>query len=430
MRICLRNAFALACGAVVCTVLCAGAVFAQAPQLPKSKTTLNPEKVQEMDKLVEQAIAEGDTPGAVIAVVRRDGVVLMKAYGDRQQEPTVEKMTTDSIFDLASVTKVTATAISVHILADRGVLDIDKPVAAYLPEFGVNGKENTTIRQCLTHTTGLVPDNSLKDYTGSLEDIKANICKLPIKNVGDFVYSDLGMIAMGYIIKNLTGQTLDVFAKENIYKPLGMNDTGYNPPESKLDRIVPTERRTPDDKDFIRGKVHDPRAFAMQGVAGHAGNFSTAPDLAILGMMLLNHGTYVKPDGEKVQILSEKEFDLMSADQELRGINKFWNKVNVRSLGWDKRSTFSRNRSPLMSNSAIGHGGFTGTVFWVDPDNDVCFILLGSCLHPDGFHGSLYPLGGDLGTLVMEGLPQEEQERIQRLKPEKAEEPVEEKPAE
>ena len=168
----------------------------------------------------------------------------------------------------------------------------------------------------------------------------------------------------------------------------------------------------------------------MQGVAGHAGNFSTAPDLAILGMMLLNHGTYVKPDGEKVQILSEKEFELMSADQELRGINKFWNKVNVRSLGWDKRSTFSRNRSPLMSNSAIGHGGFTGTVFWVDPDNDVCFILLGSCLHPDGFHGSLYPLGGDLGTLVMEGLPQEEQERIQRLKPEKAENPAEEKPAE
>ena len=428
MRICLRNAFALACGAVLSAALCAGTVFAQAPQLPQSKTTLNPEKVQEMDKLVEQAIADGDTPGAVIAVVRRDGVVLMKAYGNRQVEPTVEKMTTDSIFDLASVTKVSATAISTHILVERGLLDVDKPVAAYIPEFGVNGKENTTVRQCLTHTSGLVPDNSINDYSGTLEDMKANVCKLSINNVGDFVYSDVGMITMGYIIEKISGKPLDVFVQENIYKPLGMNDTGYNPPESKWDRVVPTERRYPEDKNCIRGKVHDPRAFAMHGVAGHAGNFSTAPDLAILGMMLLNHGTYVKPNGEKVQILSEKAFDFMSADQELRGITEFWNKVNVRSLGWDKRSWYGGNRSLLMSNSAIGHGGFTGTAFWVDPDNDFCFIFLGSRLHPDG-HGGVNQLAAKLATLAMEGLPEEEQERIQRLKPEKAEKPAEEQPA-
>ncbi len=357
----------------------------------------------QIDDLIKRGIEAGNIPGAVVVVGNRERILYFRSYGFRQVKPVLEEMTSDSIFDLASISKAVSTAISIHILADCGKIDLSAPVASYLPEFGRNGKEKLTVLDCLTHTSGLVADNSLGDYSGTTEESWEKICSLKLSYpTGErFVYSDVGFIVLGMLIERVSGMSLNDFAAQNIFQPLGMIDTGYSPPESLRSRCVPTEKRSSSDTEWIRGKVHDPRAFAMGGAAGHAGVFSTGRDLAILGAALLNRGIPREPVKPGFVLLSDGAFERMTRDREVPGEAKLYPGPNIRSAGWDKRSVYSRNRAGNMSGSAFGHGGFTGSAFWVDPEKNIYVIFLTSRLHPDG-RGNSLQLSGDVGTAAVE----------------------------
>ncbi|HEY7089646.1 MAG TPA: exo-beta-N-acetylmuramidase NamZ domain-containing protein [Tepidisphaeraceae bacterium] len=324
------------------------------------------------DALIDAAIAAKNCPGAVLLVGRKAGVVYQRAYGNRAVEPAVEAMTTETVFDLASLTKPVATATSVLILIDRGKVDPTKTVATYLPEFGRNGKEVITVEQLLLHRGGLIPDNDEKDYADGPEKAWERICELkPIYKPGErFAYSDLSFIVLGKLVERVDGRTLDRFAAEEIFAPLGMTDTGFKPAEALRARCAPTERRN---GQWIRGEVHDPRSYRMGGVAGHAGLFSTAADLARFCRMILNGGEL---DGKR--ILSAKAIEMIQTPRKLPG-------GATRSYGYDVRTGYSQplgHRFPPYKS--FGHTGFTGTAFWIDPADDAFFILLTNSVHPDG----------------------------------------------
>jgi CubicO group peptidase (beta-lactamase class C family) len=353
---------------------------------------MNAEQLREIDALVTRGIAQGQMPGCVVVVGRRGKIVWRKAYGDRQIEPQRQAMTVDTLFDLASLTKPIATATSVMLLVERGQLAIDAPASKYIPEFTGHDKEKITLKQLLVHTSGLTPDNALSDYNDGPEKAWERICNLKLLSPpGDRMrYSDVGFIVLGKIVERVGGQSLDTFAGENLYQPLGMSETMYRLSDELKERAAPTEKRG---GQWIRGEVHDPRAWKLGGVAGHAGLFSTADDLARFAHMLASRGTY----GD-VRILSPETFELMIAPHKVSG--------GVRGLGWDKRSGFSSNRGDGFSDEAIGHGGFTGTTFWVDPRHQLFVIFLSNRLHPDG-EGAVNQLAGRIGTIAAQAIERE-----------------------
>ena len=370
--------------------VCSAPVAADEP--PKCLSVVAPDEVgidadnlALIDTLVAESIAAGDMPGCVVCIGRHGRIGFVKAYGQRQIEPVEELMTTDTVFDLASLTKPIATATSIMLLIDRGKLDLEDPVVDYFPEFGVNGKDAITVRQLLLHQSGLLPDNHLRDYLDGPQLAWERICALELQNpVGaKFVYSDVNFIVLGRLVQHISGKPLDLFARSEIFHPLGMAATGFKPDESLRERTAPTEQRQ---GEWIKGEVHDPRAFALGGVAGHAGLFSTAEDLAVFAQMMLNRGEY---DG--IRIFSEGTADCMTRGYDVSG--------GVRGLGWDKRSGYSYNGGELRSESAFGHGGFTGTVLWIDPSHDLFFVFLSNRLHPDG-KGSVNRLAGRIADVV------------------------------
>ena len=324
-------------------------------------------------------------PGAVVVVADRDEILYQQAFGNRQIEPVVEPMTPDTVFDMASLTNPIATATSVMHLVQQGKIDVDRPVADYLPPFGKNGKQEITVAELLLHVGGLIPDNSLRDYQDGTEKAWQRIYDLkPIAPRGEkFAYTDVGFLVLGKLVETISGESLDQYAAKTIFQPLGMTETGYTPAESLRQRAAPTEKR---DDQWIRGEVHDPRAWLLDGVAGHAGLFSTAGDLVRYGQMMLGRG---ERDG--VRILDEETFALMTEPREVpRG---------SRTYGWDHRSPYSSNRGDAFSDSAFGHGGFTGTVMWIDPEKERIFIFLSNRLHPDG-KGSVNRLAGKIATEI------------------------------
>lgn len=340
---------------------------------------------KKINPLVQKALEDGEMAGCVIAILHQDVIVYEKAFGFRHIEPTRVPMTTDAVFDLASLTKPIATATSIMKLVEDGQIALGDAVAKHIPEFAANGKENVTIRQLLVHTSGLIPDNSMKDYAGSRADMLSKIWNLPLNypTESEFKYSDVGFIVLGELVERKTGLNVHEYSQQHIFKPLKMNDTTYIPTEALRQRAVATEKR--DDK-WIVGDVHDPRAYAMGGVAGHAGLFSTVQDLSIYARMMLNHGSY-----SGIKILNPSTFAQMTDSYNVpRG---------TRGLGWDKRSGYSSNRGESMSASAFGHGGFTGTAIWIDPELDTAVIFLSSRLHPDG-KGTVNPLAGVIGTIA------------------------------
>src|SRR5499426_1372084 len=252
---------------------------------------MSPTRLAHLDEIIEAEIAKKQLPGAVVIVGRKGKVVWRRAYGNRAVEPAPEPMTVDTIFDLASLTKVVATATSMMILVERGLVRLGDPVSRYIPEFGESGKKSITVEQLLTHRSGLIADNDIKDYEHGPEEAMRNICKLaPLAEAGSkFIYSDVNYITLGALIKRVSGKPIEEFAAENIFRPLGMKDTGYKPAASLTSRIAPTEKRG---EKWMRGEVHDPRAYLLGGVAGHAGLFSTAADLAIYCQMILNRGEF------------------------------------------------------------------------------------------------------------------------------------------
>ena len=350
-----------------------------------------------LDTLVEDAIRDGRLPGAVVVVGHAGEIVYERAFGARAVDGPPEAMTPDTIFDLASLTKVVATTTSVMILVEEGRLRLRDRVATYLPEFSSHGKDRITIEHLLTHVSGLRPDLPLEEvFEGADTAIARAADEVPEAGPGErFVYSDINFFVLGEIVRRVTGQTLDQFARDRIFRPLGMRDTGFNPPAPLRPRIAPTEPCAPlawpcggDGAVMLRGRVHDPTARRMGGVAGHAGLFSTAGDLARFCRMLLGAGTL-----DDVRILAPLTVARMTR------VSTPPQMADRRGLGWDLDSRFSSNRGDLFSFGSYGHTGFTGPSLWLDPASDTFVVFLSSRLHPSGA-GDVTALRGRVATVV------------------------------
>jgi uncharacterized protein YbbC (DUF1343 family) len=317
-------------------------------------------------------------PGCVVCIGRRDGIALLKAYGRRAVAPADEPMTTDTVFDLASITKPVATATAVMRLVEEGRLRLSDPVATHIPEFAAAGKEKLSVHDLLTHQSGLIADNPIGDYADGPDAAFERIWKLaPLHPAGEkFIYSDVNFIVLGRLVERITGESLDAFTTRVTFAPLGMTETGYRPAAALRGRCAPTEER---DGGWMRGDVHDPRCWKLGGVAGHAGLFGTATDLARYATMMLADGSL---DGARV--LAAPTVATMTRGWRIPG-------GGVRGLGWDKRSPLSSNRGDLLTEAAFGHGGFTGTALWIDPGLDLYVIFLSNRVHPDG-KGLVNPL--------------------------------------
>jgi uncharacterized protein YbbC (DUF1343 family)/CubicO group peptidase (beta-lactamase class C family) len=355
------------------------------PQVPPAEAGMDAERLNRIDDAVKAALERGQLPGAVVLVLRHDKVVFRKAYGLRSKEPAEVPMTADTVFDLASLTKPIATATSAMVLLEQGKLRLSDRVAQYLPDFAPNGKEKITIEQLLLHTSGLIADNPLRDYQDGRDQALQRIDRLaPTAEPGSrFIYSDVGFIVLGRVVERVSGTALDAFAQKHVFAPLGMRDTGFRPPPALAERAAPTEKR---DGAWMRGQVHDPRAHLLGGVAGHAGLFSTADDLAIYARMLLNRG-----ESGGVRVLSPATVRLMTTARPVPG--------GLRALGWDVRTSYSANRGELFGEGSFGHTGFTGTSIWIDSASRTAVIFLSNRVHPAG-KGNVTALRGRVATLA------------------------------
>ncbi|HXH36995.1 MAG TPA: serine hydrolase, partial [Thermoanaerobaculia bacterium] len=368
--------------------------------------TFDANRLREIDRTIETAIAGHKLPGGVFHL-ERGGSVYEKAYGNRALVPAVEAMTADTIFDAASLTKVVATTPSVWLLIERGRIEIDAPVSRYIPEFRGGWRDEITIRHLLTHTSGLRPDLDLSPpWSGYDTAIRMAIAEEPRQRPGyTFRYSDINFELLGEIVRRVSGEPLDVFAKREIFEPLGMTDTGFRgsgvgsrgseegsaikspTPDTRLPtpvtRIAPTEQ-TPEG--MLRGVVHDPTSRRMGGVAGHAGLFTTIHDLTIYCRMLLRGGSPVLQP-EIVRMMTT----LASPP----------NVAVRRAGGFDLDSSFSRPRGEIFPLGSFGHTGFTGGMLWIDPFSKTFFIFLSNRVHPNG-SGDVLHLQVALGTLAAE----------------------------
>ncbi len=319
-----------------------------------------------VDPVIQSAIREGKIPGAVLLVGHGGKVIYRKAYGSRALEPRREAMTADTVFDLASLTKVVATTTCVMRLFEQGKIKLNDPVGKYLPEFSVNGKEDIIVRQLLVHYSGLREDLDLKErWEGKETAYRMAFAEKPAFPPGSrFLYSDINFITLGALVERVSGMSLDEYAAKNIFVPLGMKHTRYRPPASWKSKTAPTEYD--DDHVMLRGVVHDPTARRMGGVAGHAGIFSTVDDLAKFTQALLD-------DGGK--ILAPITVEKMTTPQQPPTATA------VRGFGWDLDSPFSSNRGELFPIGSFGHTGFTGTSLWIDPTTNTYIILLTNAVH-------------------------------------------------
>lgn len=341
--------------------------------------------LQRIDEIVRDEIAAGHLPGAVVLVGDRERVLYRRAFGARQLRPERLPMTEDTIFDLASLTKAVATTTAIMQLAEAGKLDLEQPAARYWPEFATHGKAAITLRELLTHYSGLRADLDLgKKWSGRETARRLIIQEQPELAPGSrYLYSDINFEVLGEVVERVSGQPLDTYCREHIFAPLGMRDTAFTPPTSL--RFAPTEGGR-------KGAAHDPTAYRMGGVAGHAGLFSSADDLARFALMLLNCGHL----GDE-RVLRKASVERMSEPQSPAG------QPRLRGLGWDLAAPFAANRDALPPLGAYGHTGFTGTSIWIDPVSEIYVILLTNRVHPDG-KGDVKPLRERLAAAVSDAL--------------------------
>jgi uncharacterized protein YbbC (DUF1343 family)/CubicO group peptidase (beta-lactamase class C family) len=340
-----------------------------------------------LDAIVLDAIHDHQIPGAVLLVGHNGQVVYRKAFGNRALEPRREPMTVDTIFDIASLTKVVATTTAVMQLVQKGEVRVNEPVTKYLPEFGSNGKDDITVRNLLTHFSGLREDFDLDPpWQGRDAGFRLAFAEKPVYPPGSrFLYSDTNFITLGALVERVTGTTLDQYCARKIFTPLQMSHTRFLPPASWRPKIAPTEYD--DQGKMLRGVVHDPRARRMGGVAGHAGVFSTADDLSKFAHALLNGSPILA--GDMVEKMTTPQQPPTA--QVLRG------------FGWDIDSPFSSNRGDLLPVGSYGHTGFTGTSMWIDPTTQTYIILLTNAVHPRG-RGSAVALRSKVATAVAAAL--------------------------
>jgi uncharacterized protein YbbC (DUF1343 family)/CubicO group peptidase (beta-lactamase class C family) len=346
-----------------------------------------------LDPVIGEAITQQQIPGAVLIVGHDGQVVYRKAYGSRAIEPRREAMTLDTVFDCASLTKVVATTPAIMQLWEQGKFRMNDPVAKYLPEFGQNGKQDITIRQLLVHYSGLALDLDLtKPWQGKETAYRMAFEDAPKWAPGaSFIYSDVNFVVLGALVERLSGEPLDGYAAKHIFGPLGMKETRFLPPPSWEPRIAPTEED--ENHHMLRGVVHDPTARRMGGVAGHAGVFSTADDLARFAQALLDGGRGV---------LTPATIAKMTAPQQPV------NGTALRGFGWDIDSPLSSNRGELLPVGGYGHTGFTGTSLWTDPATKTYIVLLTNAVHmnvlPTKEKGSAVSLRTKVATAVAAAL--------------------------
>lgn len=336
------------------------------PARPAATVGMSKERLETIDRVVRRGITAGGYPGASVIVGRRGYSVFEKGYGRLGWTSGSAAVVPDeSIYDLASLTKVVGTATAAMILYDEGRLDLDAPVSRYLPAFSGGNKDLVTMRQLLTHTSGLPAGRDLRRLASSAMEARSIVTSTPLvcQPGACQVYSDLGADVLGFAVEAIAGQGLDAFLEERVFAPLGMTDTRFRPAVSLRDRIAPTEVSAPRGYP-LQGEVHDENAWALGGVAGHAGLFSTATDLSLFAQMMLNRGTYAG-----VRIVSDT------------AVARFTQRtVGTRALGWDT-SDRDGTAGVHMGERAYGHTGFTGTSLWIDPDRDLFVILLTNRVH-------------------------------------------------
>jgi uncharacterized protein YbbC (DUF1343 family)/CubicO group peptidase (beta-lactamase class C family) len=345
-----------------------------------------------LDEAINQAISEGRTPGAVLIVGHDGRIVHRQAYGTRALEPLPEPMTVDTLFDCASLTKVVATTASLMKLFEEGRFRLNDKVTDYIPEFE-GGKSDITIRNLLTHFSGLRPDVDLKpEWRGYETGVRLAAIDPPTAPPGArFTYSDINFILLGEIVHRLSGSLVSDYARQHIFEPLRMKESMFQPPAALALRIAPTERLTATGAP-LRGVVHDPTTRYMGGVAGHAGLFSTADDLARFAQMMLNRGEL---DG--VRIFSPLTVDKFTTPQSPP------DQPILRGLGWDIDSPFSGTRGELFPIGSYGHTGFTGTSMWIDPLTRSYIVLLANSVHPTA-RPAITPLRGKVATITAAAL--------------------------
>ena len=403
---------------IILSVFCA---FTDAQSLPVAAPNavgMNVEKLNQIDALVEKDISEKKLPGAVVVIGHKGKIVYRKAFGNRALVPNVEKMTVDTIFDVASLTKVVATTTSIMMLVERGQIRLNDTIGKFIPEIEDENVKKITIQQLMTHVSGFAPDFDLREkWTGSDGMLNALYKeKLRQPSGTKFVYSDINFIVLGEIVGRVSKTVLSNFASANVFQPLKMNESEFQPtfiitgvtndetfPERKIiPRIAPTEnikgqqnylgsKFEGDDKtgnQILRGQVHDPTAYRMGGVAGHAGLFSTADDLARFCQMLLNGGIL---DGRR--ILSAATVARMTAPIVVSEDGA------TRGLGWDINTAFSSNRGELFPLGSFGHTGFTGTSLWIDRVSQTFVVFMSNRVHPDG-KGDVTPLRAKIATIA------------------------------
>jgi len=325
--------------------------------------------------LVEQSIAKGKYPGAVILAYHRGHLIYRGVFGSRQILPNVASMQFNTIFDVASLTKVVATTPAVMQLVEQGKLELDSPVAAYWPAFAEHGKENVTIRELLTHTSGL-PADIVSPAHGETQ-ILQQIAQLKLNHPAGtaYLYSDINFIVLAYLVERISGESFAVYTQHHIFKSLGMRDTSFLPNTARRNRIAPTGVVN---HELRWGVVEDPMAYAMNGVSGNAGLFSTATDLGIYAQCLLNNGRLPSKNRQQKSkyLLGPLTVLKMTTPQTSPALDR-----GERSLGWDMDSAYS-NRGVLFPVRSFGHTGWTGTSIWIDPVTQTWLIILTSRTHP------------------------------------------------
>jgi uncharacterized protein YbbC (DUF1343 family) len=349
-----------------------------------SSQALREEQLAPITEIAKRAIQAGKIPGAVILIGHEGKVVYRKVFGLRVLKPKKVSMTMDTIFDIASLTKVVATSTAVMQLVEMGKLDLEDPVAKYWPEFKGSGKEEITVRDLLTHYSGLRPALDQKpNWSGYVTGLRMIEEEKPLFPPGtNFIYSDINFIILGELVWRVSGEPLSAYCAEHIFKPLEMEDTSFKPSSVLRSRIAPTEYQNGTGK-MLWGEVHDPIAYNMGGVAGHAGLFSTADDLAIFAQTILDGGRR-----ENVQVLRALTVKNMTTSQSPP------DKLPLRGLGWNIDSS-------LASEGSYGHKGFTGTGIWIDPVSKTYVIILTNRVHPNG-KGKVEPLRAKILSFVNE----------------------------
>jgi CubicO group peptidase (beta-lactamase class C family) len=368
------------------------------------------EKLAQIDALVEKEIADKKLPGAVVLIGHKGKIVYRRSFGNRSLVPAAEKMTLDTIFDAASLTKVVAATTSIMILVEQGKVRLNDTIGKFFPEIEDENARRVTVLQLLTHVSGYQPDFDLREKWTGHDGMLRALYKEKLRQPAGmrFVYSDIGFIVLGEIVVKVSGETLDNFFHNKVVLPIGMKSSGFNAIDGTgpgniragASRIAPTENIKGqqsylggqfDGKDgdkILRGQVHDPTAYRMNGIAGHAGMFSTADDLARFCQMLLNGGTI---DGKRV--LSALTIARMTAP------NVIAEDGSARGLGWDMNSSFSSNRGELLPLGSFGHTGFTGTSLWIDRVTQTFVVFLSNRVHPDG-KGDVTPLRARVATIA------------------------------